>query len=107
LNGNQTSLRRLSRTFAQGRLIGRVETLGFRTREATFLPALTDDVVKSSAIEGERLDEQQVSSSLARRHGIDIGGFVTPSRSIEGIVHITLDVGLTGEKTSRMCLGRG
>ncbi|AYD04662.1 Fic family protein [Neorhizobium sp. NCHU2750] len=75
----------------QGRLIGRVEGLGFRTREATFLQALTDDVVKSSAIEGERLDEQQVRSSLARRLGIDIEGFVTPNRSVEGIVHITLD----------------
>ena len=75
----------------QGRLIGRVESLGFRTREATFLRALTDDVVKSSAIEGERLDEQQVRSSLARRLGIDIDGFVTPNRSVEGIVHITLD----------------
>ncbi|AYG69663.1 Fic family protein (plasmid) [Rhizobium sp. CCGE531] len=75
----------------QGRLIGRVEGLGFRTREATFLRALTDDVVKSSAIEGERLDEQQVRSSLARRLGINIDGFVTPNRSVEGIVHITLD----------------
>lgn len=75
----------------QGRLIGRVESLGFRTREAAFLQTLTDDVVKSSAIEGERLDEQQVRSSLARRLGIDIDGFVTPNRSVEGIVHITLD----------------
>lgn len=75
----------------QGRLIGRVESHGFRTREATFLRALTDDVVKSSAIEGEELDEQQVRSSLARRLGIDIDGFVTPNRSVEGIVHITLD----------------
>jgi Fic family protein len=75
----------------QGRLIGRVESLGFGTREATFLRALTDDVVKSSAIEGEQLDEQQVRSSLARRLGIEIDGFVTPSRSVEGIVHITLD----------------
>ena len=65
--------------------------MGFRTREATFLRALTDDVVKSSAIEGESLDEQQVRSSLARRLGIDIDGFVTPNRSVEGIVHITLD----------------
>ncbi|WP_327787146.1 Fic family protein [Agrobacterium rubi] len=75
----------------QGRRIGRVESLGFRIREATFLQALTDDVVKSSAIEGERLDEQQVRSSLARRLGIDIHGFVTPNRSVEGIVHITFD----------------
>jgi len=73
------------------RLIGRAESLGFRTREATFLRALTDDVVRSSAIEGERLDEQQVRSSLARRLGIDIDGFVTPDRSVEGIVHIMLD----------------
>ncbi len=75
----------------QGRLIGRTEGLGFRTREATFLRALTDDVVKSSAIEGEQLDEQQVRSSLARRLGINIDGLVTPNRLVEGIVHITLD----------------
>lgn len=75
----------------QGRLIGRVELLGFRTHEATLLRALTDDVVKSSAIEGEWLDEQQVRSSLARRLGISIDGFVTPNRSVEGIVDITLD----------------
>lgn len=75
----------------QGRLLGRVEALGFKVRENTFLQALTQDVVKSSAIEGERLDEQQVRSSLARRLGIDIDGFVTPDRSVEGIVHITLD----------------
>ncbi|RWX81888.1 Fic family protein [Neorhizobium lilium] len=75
----------------QGRLIGRVESLGFHTREATVLRTLTDDVVKSSAIEGERLNEQQVRSSLARRLGINIDGYVTPNRSVEGIVHITLD----------------
>ncbi|SPZ48286.1 filamentation induced by cAMP protein Fic [Agrobacterium tumefaciens] len=80
-----------SSTLRSGALIGRVESLGFRTREATFLQVLTDDVVKSSAIEGEQLDEQQVRSSLARRLGIDIDGLVTPNRSVEGIVHITLD----------------
>lgn len=75
----------------QGRLLGRVEALGLKVREATFLQTLTQDVVKSSAIEGERLDEQQVRSSLARRLGIEIDGFVIPDRSVEGIVHITLD----------------
>lgn len=75
----------------QGRLLGRVEALGFKVRETTLLQTLTQDVVKTSAIEGERLDEQQVRSSLARRLGIDIDGFVTPDRSVEGIVHITLD----------------
>ncbi|WP_349509040.1 DUF4172 domain-containing protein [Neorhizobium sp. NCHU2750] len=59
-----------------------------RIRETTFLQALTNDVVKSSAIEGEQLDEQQVRSSLARRLGIDIDGYVTPNRSIEGIVQL-------------------
>ncbi|BCH28307.1 hypothetical protein MesoLjLc_02370 [Mesorhizobium sp. L-8-10] len=75
----------------QGRLFGRIEVLGFKVREDTLLQTLTEDVVKSSAIEGERLDEQQVRSSLARRLGIDIDGFVAPDRSVEGIVHITLD----------------
>ena len=75
----------------QGRLLGRVEALGYKVREATLLQTLTQDVVKSSAIEGEQLDEQQVRSSLARRLGIKIDGFVTPDRSVEGIVHITLD----------------
>jgi Fic family protein len=75
----------------QGRLLGRVEALGFKVREATLLQTLTQDVVKTSAIEGERLDEQQVRSSLARRLGMKIDGFVTPDRSVEGIVHITLD----------------
>ncbi|AZN98503.1 Fic family protein [Mesorhizobium sp. M9A.F.Ca.ET.002.03.1.2] len=75
----------------QGRLLGRVEALGFKVRETTLLQTLTQDVVKTSAIEGERLDELQVRSSLARRLGIDIDGFVMPDRSVEGIVHITLD----------------
>ncbi len=91
LNSNRLTSRIAAVRLDQGRLIGRVEGLGFHTREATFLRALTDDVVKSSAIEGEQLDEQQVRSSLARRLGIDIEGFVTPNRSVEGIVHITLD----------------
>lgn len=75
----------------QGRLLGRVEALGFKVRENALLQTLTQDVVKTSEIEGERLDEQQVRSSLARRLGIDIDGFVTPDRNVEGIVQITLD----------------
>lgn len=78
----------------QGRLLGRVEALGFKVRETTLLQTLTQDVVKTSAIEGEWLNEQQVRSSLARRLGMDIDGFVTPDRSVEGIVHITLDATL-------------
>ena len=57
----------------QGRLIGRMEALGFRLREEAVLSTLTQDVLKSSEIEGEILDIDQVRSSLARRLGLDIG----------------------------------
>ena len=58
----------------QGRLVGQMEALGFRVREEAVLRTLTEDVVKSSEIEGEKLDADQVRSSVARRLGIDIGG---------------------------------
>ena len=57
----------------QGRLIGRMEALGFRSAEEAVLTTLTEDVLKSSEIEGEILDIDQVRSSLARRLGLDIG----------------------------------
>ena len=63
----------------QGRLLGQMEALGFKVREQAVLRALTDDVLKTSDIEGETLDADQVRSSLARRLGIDIGG-LTPRR---------------------------
>src|SRR6478672_901504 len=58
----------------QGRLIGRMEGLGFPLRSEAVLQTLTQDVLKSSEIEGEILDQNQVQSSIARRLGIDIGG---------------------------------
>jgi Fic family protein len=76
---------------AQGRLLGRMEGLGFQLRDEADLAVMTAEVVKSSAIEGERLDDQQVRSSLARRLGIDIGGTPTVSRAVEGIVEMMLD----------------
>lgn len=57
----------------QGRLVGRMEALGFDLRAEAVLQTLTEDVVKSSEIEGERLDKEQVRSSIARRLGMDIG----------------------------------
>src|ERR1700761_7876381 len=62
----------------QGRLIGRMEGLGFQLRSEAGLHSLTEEVLKSSEIEGENLDRTQVRSSLARRLGIDIGG-LTPA----------------------------
>lgn len=75
----------------QGRLLGRMEQLGFEIRQEASLGTLTNDVVKSSAIEGEALDSEEVRSSLAKKLGIDIGGFKPTGRDVEGIVEIMLD----------------
>jgi len=75
----------------QGRLIGQMEALGFRIREEAVLRTLTEDVLKSSEIEGEMLDAGQVRSSVARRLGIDIGGLKPADRHVEGVVEMMLD----------------
>ncbi len=75
----------------QGRLLGRMEGLGFRLRAEASLTTLTADVIKSSAIEGALLDAEQVRSSIARRLGLDFGGNVQSSRDIEGVVEMMLD----------------
>jgi Fic family protein len=75
----------------QGRLLGQMEALGFKVKEEAILQTLTDDVIKSSEIEGEKLDADQVRSSVARRLGIDIGGLKTPDRHVEGVVEMMLD----------------
>lgn len=75
----------------QGRLLGRMESLGFSVREKTVLETLTQDVIKSSEIEGENLEIEQVRSSIARRLGVSIGGLVASERNIDGIVEMTLD----------------
>src|SRR5690348_8006408 len=75
----------------QGRVIGRMEGLGFNLRSEASLQTLTQDVVKSSEIEGEVLDVDQVRSSIARRLGIDIGGLKPIDRQVEGVVEMTLD----------------
>lgn len=75
----------------QGRLIGRMEALGFKLREEAVLRTLTDDILKSSDIEGEKLDEAQVRSSIARRLGMDVAGLVPAERNVEGVVEMMLD----------------
>ena len=75
----------------QGRLIGRMEGLGFSLRTEAVLNTLTEDVLKSSEIEGETLDRDQVRSSIARRLGIDIGGLKPADRDVEGVVEMMLD----------------
>lgn len=75
----------------QGLLLGRLEALGLVLRDEAHLQTLTEDVVKSSEIEGERLDRDQVRSSIARRLGLDVGGLVPAERGVEGIVEMLLD----------------
>lgn len=75
----------------QGRLIGRMEALGFNLRTEAVLQTLTEDVVRSSEIEGERLDREQVRSSVARRLGMDVGGLRPPDRHVDGVVEMMLD----------------
>jgi len=75
----------------QGRLIGHMEALGFPLREEAVLRTLTEDVLKSSEIEGEVLDREQVRSSIARRLGMDVGGLIEADRNVEGVVEMMLD----------------
>ena len=75
----------------QGRLLGRMEGLGFALKREASLVTLTSDVVKSSAIEGEALNPEEVRSSIARRLGMDIAGLVPASRNVEGVVEMMLD----------------
>ncbi len=75
----------------QGRLVGHMEALGFKLRREAVLQTLTVDVLKTSELEGERLDAEQVRSSIARRLGIDIGALKPADRDVEGIVEMMLD----------------
>jgi Fic family protein len=75
----------------QGRLIGRMQELGFPLREEAVLQTLTEDVLKSSEIEGEILDRDQVRSSIARRLGIDAAALPSADRNVEGVVEMMLD----------------
>lgn len=75
----------------QGRLIGKMETLGFDLRNEAILDTLTLDVLKSSEIEGEFLNPDQVRSSIARRLGMEIAGAVESDRSVEGVVEMMID----------------
>ena len=75
----------------QGRLIGKMEGLGFQLRAEAVLQSLTEETIKSSEIEGEILDREQVRSSIARRLGMDIGGLTPVDRNGEGVVEMMLD----------------
>lgn len=82
----------------QGRLIGHMEVLGFALRNEASLQTLTLDVIKSTEIEGEILNQEQVRSSIARKLGIDIAGLVPSDRNVEGIVEMMLDTTINYKK---------
>jgi len=77
--------------YRQGGLIGQMKGLGFRLQQEAVLETLTKDVLKTSEIEGEKLDAEQVRSSVARRLGLDIGGLKPADRNVEGVVEMMLD----------------
>lgn len=76
---------------AQGLLMGRLADVGMALRDQASLAALTEDVVKTSEIEGERLNVESVRSSIARRLGVDIGALAPVDRHVEGVVEMVLD----------------
>ena len=75
----------------QGRLLGKMEALGFELQSEANLRTLTEDVIKSSEIEGENLHREQVCSSIARRLGMDVEGLIPADRNVEGVVEMMLD----------------
>lgn len=76
---------------SQGYLLGKMDSLGFDVKNNALLQVLTENIIKSSEIEGQILDKHLVRSSIARRLGIDIGGETSVSRDIEGVVEMMLD----------------
>ncbi|MDM8552872.1 Fic family protein [Desulfobacterales bacterium HSG2] len=83
----------------QGKIVGKMESLGFELRSEAVLETLTLDVIKSTEIEGEILNPEQVRSSLARRLGMDISGLVFSDRDVDGVVDMMLDATQQFEKT--------
>ncbi|MDF2455881.1 MAG: Fic family protein [Cytophagaceae bacterium] len=75
----------------QGKLTGKMESLGFRTRAEATLETVTSDVLKSSEIEGELLNPDQVRSSIARHLGMEISGLVPSDRHVDGVVDMMLN----------------
>ena len=75
----------------QGKLMGKMETMGFALQEQALLNTLTIDILKSSEIEGEILNTDQVRSSIARRLGMDIAGLIPSDRNVDGVVEMMLD----------------
>jgi Fic family protein len=92
---------------SQGRLLGRMHDLGVGLRDRATLQVLTEDVLKTSEIEGEKLNPESVRSSLARRLGVDIGALAEADRRVDGVVAMVLDAtqNYTASLTSERLFG--
>ena len=92
---------------SQGFLLGKMDSLGVDVKNNTLLQVLTENIIKSSEIEGQILDKHLVRSSIARRLGIDIGGETPVSRDIEGVVEMILDAtqNYSSEMTKERLIG--
>lgn len=92
---------------SQGRLLGRMESLGFSLREEAMLTTLTLDILKSTEIEGETLNKEEVRSSIARRLGIVKDDLIASSHNVDGVVEMMLDAtqNYTKELTEERLLG--
>jgi Fic family protein len=90
-DNNQVTLKLGETRNLQGKLLGKMESLGFGLQNEAVLNTLTLDIIKSSEIEGEFLEKEQVRSSIARKLGIDIAGAVESERYVEGVVEMMLD----------------
>jgi Fic family protein len=82
----------------QGNLIGKMEMIGFVLRQEAVLDTFTNDILKSSEIEGEILNPDQVRSSIAKRLGMEIGGMVPSNKNVDGIVEIMIDATKNSQK---------
>jgi Fic family protein len=75
----------------QGRIVGKMESLGFNLKQQAELETLETEILRSSEIEGEILNPEQVRSSIARKLGMDISGLIPSDRNVEGMVDMMLD----------------
>jgi Fic family protein len=82
----------------QGKLIGRMGALGFELRNEANLEIITQEIIKSTEIEGEILDREQVRSSVARRLGLEISGLMGSERNVDGIVDLMIDATMNFDK---------
>ena len=82
----------------QGVLLGKMQSIGFENSQKAKLNVLTEDVIKSSEIEGLKLNAEQVRSSIAKRLGLDIGSDIYVERDVQGVVDMMLDATINYDK---------